>query len=93
MDALAAVGASGSIQFLLFGFSFGASAGVAIPVAKAFGSGDLIRLRRGVAASAVIGVGISLGIMLAGVFGSRSLLIWMGTPPELLQDSRRSWSF
>ena len=87
VDALAAVGASGSIQFLLFGFSFGASAGVAIPVAKAFGSGDLIRLRRGVAASAVIGVGISLGIMLAGVFGSRSLLIWMGTPPELLQDS------
>jgi putative efflux protein, MATE family len=87
VDALAAVGASGSIQFLLFGFSFGASAGVAIPVARAFGSGDLPGLRRAVAASAVIGVGISAAIMIAGIFGSRGLLVWMGTPAELLQDS------
>ncbi len=87
VDALAAVGASGSIQFLLFGFSFGASAGVAIPVARAFGSGDMVRLRRAVAASAVIGAGIAAAIMIAGLFGSRGLLVWMGTPAELLDNS------
>ncbi|HSN12137.1 MAG TPA: MATE family efflux transporter, partial [Propionibacteriaceae bacterium] len=48
VDALASVGASGSLQFLLIGFGLGASAGVAIPVAKAFGAGDLPAMRRAV---------------------------------------------
>ena len=34
VDALAAVGASGSLVFLLIGFTFGASTGLGIPVAR-----------------------------------------------------------
>ncbi|NHB85513.1 hypothetical protein G7085_15290 [Tessaracoccus sp. HDW20] len=37
VEALAAVGATGSLMFLLLGFTFGASGGLAIPIAKAFG--------------------------------------------------------
>ena len=45
---LAAVGASGSLQFLLFGFAMGNSAGMAIPISRAFGAGDMDGMRRAV---------------------------------------------
>lgn len=87
VDALAAVGASGSLQFLLLGFSFGASAGVTIPVARAFGAGDLPAMRRAVSAGALISAAIVVAITLIGTLGSRTLLTWMGTPPELMDNA------
>lgn len=87
VDALAAVGASGSIQFLLIGFAMGSSAGLAIPVAKAFGAGDLRAMRRAVAGGIVISAVIAVAVSLIGILGSRTLLTWMGTPPELIDQS------
>ena len=85
VDALAAVGASGSLQFLLFGFAMGASAGLAIPVARAFGAGDAAAVRRSVCAGILISAGIAVAITLIGTLGSGTLLAWMGTPPELME--------
>ena len=62
VDALAAVGASGSLVFLLIGFTFGASTGLGIPVARAFGAGDMGAMRRHVALGALISVGIAVAI-------------------------------
>lgn len=87
VDALASVGASGSLQFLLIGFGLGASAGVAIPVAKAFGAGDLPAMRRAVTVGIVISAGIAVAITLIGTLGARTLLTWMGTPPELMGNA------
>lgn len=87
VDALAAVGASGSLQFLLFGFAMGASAGLGIPIAKAFGAGNLPAMRRAVAAGVMISAGIAVAIVLVGTLGSATLLTWMGTPPELLDGA------
>jgi len=87
VDALAAVGASGSLQFLLFGFAMGASAGLAIPVARAFGAGDLAAVRRSVCAGILISAGIAVAITLIGTLGSGTLLAWMGTPPELMDTA------
>lgn len=44
-NALAAVGASGSVQFLVFGFCIGTCAGFGIPMAKYFGAEQPDRLR------------------------------------------------
>lgn len=85
VEALAAVGASGSLQFLLFGFAMGASAGLAIPVARAFGAGDLAAMRRAVCAGILISSGIAVAIVLVGTLGGRTLLTWMGTPAELME--------
>ena len=87
VDALAAVGASGSLQFLLIGFAMGASTGLGIPVAKAFGAGDLAAMRRSVAAGIIVSAAITVGIVLVGTLGSRFLLTLMGTPPELLDGA------
>ena len=54
VEALAAVGASGSLQFLLFGFAMGCSAGLAIPVARHYGAGDMAAMRRAVTTGAII---------------------------------------
>lgn len=87
VDALASVGASGSLQFLLFGFAMGASAGMGIPIARAFGAGDLPAMRRSVAAGVMISAAIAVAIILVGTLGSATLLTWMGTPPELMDGA------
>lgn len=87
VEALAAVGASGSLQFLLFGFALGASTGLAIPVARAYGAGDLAGMRRAVTTGAWISLGIAVSIMLIGTLGAHWLLELLGTPPELMEQS------
>ncbi|MBB1508811.1 MATE family efflux transporter [Tessaracoccus sp. MC1756] len=87
VDALAAVGASGSLQFLLFGFAIGCSAGLAIPVARAFGAQDLPGMRRAVARGVLISAVVALVITLIGTLGAHTLLTWLGTPEELMPQS------
>lgn len=89
VDALAAVGASGSLQFLLFGFAMGCSSGLSIPVARAFGAGDMDRMRRAVATGALISAGVAAAITLLGTLGAPLVLGWLGTPPELMGPATR----
>lgn len=44
-DALAAVGASSSVQFLVLGFCIGTTLGFGVPIARHFGAGDLKKLK------------------------------------------------
>lgn len=87
VDALAAVGASGSLQFLLFGFAMGTSAGLAIPVSRAYGAGDLPAMRRAVTTGILISSTIAIAITLIGTLGAPTLLTWLGTPSELMPQS------
>ena len=48
VDALAAVGATGSINFLVLGFIMGMAQGVSILTAQFFGSKDYQRLRKSI---------------------------------------------
>ena len=64
-NSLAAVGASSSVQFLVLGFCMGICCGFGIPLAQAFGAGDMKKLRSYIfhgyvltAAAAVIITGI-----------------------------------
>lgn len=88
VEALAAVGASGSLVFLLFGFAMGASAGLTVPVARAFGAGDLPAMRRAVATGALLSLAIAVIITLIGTLGASTLLTWLDTPPELMPQAR-----
>ena len=45
-DALAAVGSTGSVNFLIIGFVMGICNGFAIPVAQMFGANDWKQLRK-----------------------------------------------
>lgn len=87
VNALAAVGASGSLVFLLLGFTLGAANGLSIPVARAFGAGAISAMRRHVAIGALVSAAISGVIVLIGLRFTRTMLTWMQTPEVLMEDA------
>jgi len=87
VDGLAAIGAPAALIFLLTGLSWGGSAGLAIPVARAYGAGDMAGVRRFAAAGAYASVGIAAVITVVGVLFSRDILVMMNTPAEILDQS------
>ncbi|MBU4336807.1 MAG: MATE family efflux transporter, partial [Actinobacteria bacterium] len=87
VDALAAVGSTGGLAFLLIGFTLGATSGFAIPVARAFGAGDGRALRQAVVAGTLACVGIAAVLTAASVPTARAMLTALNTPDELLDDA------
>lgn len=87
LDGLGAVGATNGLVFLLIGFTWGSSAGLAIPTARAFGAGDMVAMRRFVAAGTYLSIAIALFITVVGSLAARPLLQLMNTPPELIDGS------
>lgn len=85
--ALAAVGGTGSINFMIIGFCMGVCNGFAIPVARAFGAGDESALRKYVANSAWLAIVFSLVTTVIVCALCRDILIWMDTPSDILQGS------
>lgn len=85
--SLAAVGATGSMLFLLIGFAWGLTSGFAIPTAQAFGAGDHGAVRRSVAAGATLTAITSVVLTVVAPFLSRPLLQLLQTPPELLDEA------
>ena len=87
IDALAAVGASVSITFLILGFCAGCCSGFGIPIAQKFGSRDYSTMRRLVATSMKLSAGLSLGISLITCLLCTSILRWMQTPERIMDDA------
>lgn len=87
VDALAAVGATGSMLFLLIGFAWGLTSGFAIPTAQAFGAGDHAAVRRSVAAGTALTAITSVVLTVVAPFLSRPLLELLQTPPQLLDGA------
>ena len=65
MEALAGVGSTGSINFLVLGFCSGLCSGFAIPIAQKFGEGDHDGLRRFVGNVLWLALGLALVITTA----------------------------
>ena len=83
-DALAAVGATGSIMFLVLGFASGLAQGFGVMVSQAFGAKDESRLKHIVALSFLLTIIISVVLTALTVTTSRELLIFMNTPDNIL---------
>lgn len=87
VNALAAVGATGSINFMIIGFCMGVCNGFAIPVAQQFGAGDYHALRKYVANSAWLSIAFA-GVMAAAVcMLCRQILLWMNTPKDIIDGA------
>ncbi len=85
--ALAALGATGSVCFLVIGFATGLCTGLSIPVAQMYGAGDLKSMRRYILnASYIAAVVAALLTVLTTVF-CRPLLQLMQTPESILADA------
>ncbi len=86
-QALGAVGATGSINFLVIGFCLGVCSGFAIPVAQRMGAKDYPQMRRYAANAAYLSALIALALtVVTGVF-CRDILMAMDTPADLFEDA------
>ena len=87
VSALAAVGATGSINFLIIGFCQGICNGFALPVAQRFGAKDYDGLRKYVGNSAVLSIIFGGAITLITVIACRPILELMQTPADIIDLS------
>ena len=83
-NALAAVGATGSLVSLLVGLFLGISVGVNILIARYIGSRDDVMVSRAVHTAAALSLLLGVLVFLVGFFFSRPMLRWMSTPEEIL---------
>ena len=85
--ALAAVGSTGSVNFLILGFCMGLCSGFAIPIAQAFGAKDETELRRFVANSIYLCAALSIVMAVVTSALCPTMLRWMNTPEEILDNA------
>lgn len=87
VGALAAVGASSSIMFLVMGFCNGACAGFAIPVAQSFGAKDYSKMRLYVANAVRISAVMATVVTLLSLMFCRRILQMVNTPANIFHDA------
>lgn len=83
-DNLAAVGATGSVNFLIIGFCMGLCSGFSIPVSHKFGAGDPVGMRRVVANCIWLTVGFAVLMTVLTTVLCRPILVMMKTPDNIL---------
>ena len=87
VNALAGVGATGALNFLILGFCTGTCTGFAIPVAQKFGEHDFAGLKRYAVNAIMISVAFSLVVGLLVSCLCRTFLVWMNTPADIIDDA------
>ena len=87
VTALAAIGSTASINFMINGFCIGVCNGFAIPVAQKFGARDYSGLRRFVANAAWLSIAVA--VILTAVVSAlcMNILIWMKTPGDIIDQA------
>ena len=87
VSALASVGATGSVNYLILGFVIGVCNGFAIPIAQLFGARDYKDLRRHVANAAWLCIAGSVVLTVATVALTRPMMELMQTPDDILDGA------
>ncbi len=87
VSALASVGATGSVNYLILGFVIGVCNGFAIPIAQLFGARDYKDLRRHVANAAWLCIAGSVVLTVATVALTRPMMELMQTPDDIIDGA------
>ena len=87
INALAGVGSTGSINFLVLGFVQGVCIGFAIPVAQMFGSKDFTAMRKYVGNTIWISVIFAAVLTTATCILCSNILMLMDTPEDVFQEA------
>lgn len=87
-NALAAVGATGSISFLIIGFCQGLTSGLSIITAQRFGGKDYRGVRQSFATSIMISVILTIILTAVSLIFLRPLLLLMQTPADIIDQAQ-----
>ncbi|MBD7913611.1 MATE family efflux transporter [Clostridium sp. Sa3CUN1] len=87
VDALAAVGSTGSMSFLINGFVVGLTSGLSVLVSQKFGAKDEEGLKKATSSALVLSLIASILITLISVLLARPMLHLMNTPENIMADA------
>lgn len=87
-DALASVGATGSINFLIVGFAQGMTAGLTILTAQRFGGKDKLGVKKSFVTGLYFTIAISIVLSVISVIFVGELLQIMQTPADIFEGSK-----
>ena len=87
VEALSAVGITGPLNVLVLGLTLGSALGFGIPISQSVGAGNKEDMNRFFWNGLYLSIGIGLVISIGMSFFVRLVMIWMNTPPELLDMS------
>ncbi|WP_071131501.1 MATE family efflux transporter [Enterococcus timonensis] len=88
-NALAAVGSTGSINFLIIGFAQGLTAGLSIITAQRFGAKDSRGVRKSFATSIIISGIVAIVLTIFSVLFVRQILELMQTPTDIINQAEQ----
>ena len=83
-DALAAVGSTGCLMFLVLGFANGIAQGFGVMISHAFGARNEKLLKHYVALALILTVIVSAVLTIPTVLASKQFLLWLNTPENII---------
>lgn len=86
-NALAAVGSTSSVQFLVLGFCIGTCTGFGVPIAKEFGAGKLESMREYIFHAMVLAALVAVVMTASCVFLTPEILHILSVPKEIYHDA------
>ena len=89
VNAFAAVGSTGALNFLVLGFALGICSGFAIPIAQSFGAGDTQAVRSRTGQLVWLGLIFSLGLTVLTFFTTDDILRITNTPANIYDQAYR----
>ena len=84
---LAAVGATGTITFLIIGFLMGLTTGFTVLTSQRFGAGRMDEMRKTVGNAAILSVVIAVVMTAVSMLGMHRLLVFMHTPEDIFDGA------
>ena len=87
VDALAALGASDWLNWMMLGIIQGFTQGFAIKMAQDFGAGDYVHLRKVIGNSAILSALFSIVLVIAGILAAKPVLNLLQTPGDIMPSS------
>ncbi|KMZ53390.1 MATE family efflux transporter [Dorea sp. D27] len=86
-EALAAVGACGTLMFLILGFLLGLTAGFTVITAQHYGAGNMEAVRKSVASASILSAVVSVLITILSMAMMKHVLNWMNTPSDMYKEA------
>lgn len=85
--ALAGVGATSSVQFLIMGFCIGICCGFAIPIAQFFGAGDLKHMKKCLYHASLLCIGFAIILTVVSTVFCHQILAMLKISPDIYADA------
>ena len=84
VEALAAVGSVGGLNYLVLGFVNGIACGFSIPISWTFGAKDYSQMRRYTANTVWLSIIFAVVLTIVTVALTRPILVWTNTPANII---------